>query len=150
VYAVGIGVAFHFDGDAWSNANVASTTFEFHGVYGTSSSDVWVVGNDNDRISDHYSGEIFHYDGSHWSKMYSNRNLSLSGAWTGTAGQVWVAATGSAAGVVGSGFALFGDVNGWIPLATPDPSPVIQTWGAAPNDVWVTGNQGIFRYGVTP
>jgi hypothetical protein len=50
----------------------SGTTISFNNVWGSSGSDVFVVGN---------SGAIFHYDGTTWSRMTSGTTKYLQSIW---------------------------------------------------------------------
>ena len=52
--------------------NEASAIKVLNGVWGSSSSDVYAVGQ---------LGGILHYDGDSWSKMASGTSIGLSGIW---------------------------------------------------------------------
>jgi hypothetical protein len=98
-------------------------------VWGSSSSDVWVVGGDN---RDDLGPIITHYDGSAWTAMDPGvRNVDL----------FWV--FGFAGGPV-----YFGGTNGTIlryqdgsfeQMETPGSGVVFGIWGAWPEDVWAVG-----------
>ena len=52
----------------------------FNGVWGSSNSDVFAVGD---------GGTILHYDGSTWTTMNSGTNYSLTGVWGSTSSDVF-------------------------------------------------------------
>jgi hypothetical protein len=54
------GFIVHFDGQAWSRMEVPPTPNGFRDVWGSSSSDVYAVGDDG----------ILHYDGSRWTQVF--------------------------------------------------------------------------------
>lgn len=63
----------HYDGNSWSlmskEAATSGTTNNLHGIWGTSSSDVYAVG---------AAGTILHYDGNIWTDMASGTSSSLN------------------------------------------------------------------------
>lgn len=98
-------------------------------VWGTSSTDVWVVGGDP---RDGSGPTVAHYDGTAWTRLDTGlRNVDL---W-------WV--TGFAGGPVfmsGSNGTILRYENGvFEPQTTPGTSIVFGMWGASPTDVWAVG-----------
>jgi hypothetical protein len=98
-------------------------------VWGTTSSDVWVVGGDprND------TGPIaLHYDGTSWTKHDTGlRNVDLWWVYGFAGGPVFMS---------GSGGKIVKFENGtFTPMTTPGTLIVFGMWGAAPNDLWAVG-----------
>jgi hypothetical protein len=58
----------------------ALTAISLNGIWGTSRTDVWVVGND---------GTAFHFDGTTWQPRPTHQPISLSGVWGAAASDVW-------------------------------------------------------------
>ena len=71
--------AFHYDGGTWE-CTPTPTTAELHGVWGTSKTDVWAVGD---------SGTILHYDGTRWSSVPSATTGELLSVWASGPCDVW-------------------------------------------------------------
>jgi hypothetical protein len=107
-------------------------------VWGTSASDVWVVGN---RPPAQPTGgpTIYHYDGSGWMRVNSEQpSLDLWWVWGINGDDVWFG---------GSGGTLLryhdGAYAGFDKVPTPRASGTIfGIWGAAANDVWAVGAGG--------
>jgi hypothetical protein len=75
-------IVYHFDGTAWTRTQVSSSS-NGRAIWGTSSSDVYVVG----------GRTIHHYDGSTWSLMRSEVG-DLNGVWGAPTGEVFVVGGG--------------------------------------------------------
>lgn len=110
-------------------------------AWGTSASDVWVVGGDP---RDGTGPLVYHYDGEAWTKLDTGlRSVDL---W-------WV--TGFAGGPIymsGSNGTIVRYQDGaFEPMTTPGNFIVFGLWGAAPDDVWAVGgsfggNGFVWRY----
>lgn len=127
------GVA-RWDGEAWREAstNVAQGTF-LHGVHGTSSADVWAVGD----------GIVLHRDRDGvWTR-------APCGAPADKCGGVSVFATsqGDAWAVGYQGAALHWDGARWDPVATGTTKRLMAVWASGPDDVWVVGDDGVVLRG---
>ena len=112
-------VILHYDGSTWSTME-SSTEIFFNDIWGSSGSDVFVVGN----------GSIIHYDGSGWSTMEGV---------TGAKG-VW-GSSGSDVFTFGSSYFHY-DGTTWTEMetgiATEDFHP-LDIWGSSATDVYVVG-----------
>ncbi|GAI93072.1 unnamed protein product, partial [marine sediment metagenome] len=75
-FAVGTGCTItHYDGNSdnvWSEMDVGTLSENLYGVWGTSSLDVYAVGD---------KGTLLHYDGNAWSQVESSTGNSLEGIW---------------------------------------------------------------------
>ncbi|HEX9128783.1 MAG TPA: invasin domain 3-containing protein, partial [Gemmatimonadaceae bacterium] len=99
-------------------------TDTLHGVWGSSASDVWAVGN---------SGAIRHYNGTIWSGVSSGTSQSLMGVWGTSASDVW--AVGGASGTI-----LHYNGTSWSSLLERgQPGILYGVWGGSASDVWVVG-----------
>src|SRR6266550_1543677 len=65
--------------DFWSSAS-SGTTQHLNGIWGTSATDVWAVGD---------AGTILHYNGTSWSSVPSGTFQFLDGVWGSSASDVW-------------------------------------------------------------
>ena len=65
------GQFLHYDGNVWTVMD-SNTKNALNGVWGTSSQDVFVVGDD---------GTILRYDGNTWTPMDSGTENNLMGVW---------------------------------------------------------------------
>jgi hypothetical protein len=131
------------DGPTWAVV-VEDQPAALLSAWGSSATDVWVVGGDP---RDGSGPLVYHYDGASWTKLDTGlRSVDL---W-------WV--TGFAGGPVfmsGSNGTIVKYQNGaFEKLATPGTFIVYGMWGAAPDDVWAVGGSGggngfIWRYNGT-
>jgi hypothetical protein len=86
VYAVGLGGrgAYHYDGRSWSHTFPGNSGYENAAVGGTSSSNVFVVGN---------RGSVLRFDGSVWQTQNSGTNEILTDVWGDSAIDVFIVGT---------------------------------------------------------
>ncbi len=154
------------NGVAWSSIN-STTSNNLRGIWGSSATDLWVVG---------FAGTIIHFDGNAWSAVTSPSIQNLQGVWGSGPKDVWAvgnAATvlhfdGNTWSVVASGAAAFVDLTsvwgsgptdvwavgrngtilhntgaGWGPVASNTTGPLWSVWGTGPGDVWAVGAQAM-------
>ena len=99
-------------------------------VWGSSSTDVWVVGGDRGDMT---GPVVEHYDGTTWTKL--NTQLANTDLW-------WVKGfDGGPVMIGGSNGTILSYANGqFTPMPTPAATGVVfGIWGATPNDVWAVG-----------
>ncbi|MDF2693089.1 MAG: hypothetical protein K0S65_1472, partial [Labilithrix sp.] len=74
---------------AWDTVPASPTTADLNAVWGSSSSDVWAVGN---------AGVVLHYDGKSWSRVkvagLGRRRPTLTAVWAPLPGRVWIGGQG--------------------------------------------------------
>ena len=139
VFAVGPwDTILHYDGSSWSPMSIGTTnrllgiwssraTNNIFDIWGSSSSDVFAVGNG-----------ILHYDGSSWNTMSGNLGwYPLYGVWGSSASDVFA---------VGFGIVQY-DGSTWSLMRIVKNSGVIPSgfrdiWGTSASDVFVVGNWG--------
>ncbi len=99
-------------------------------VWGTTSSDIWVVGGDAGGGD---GPEVRHFDGTTWTRLT-----------TGEAGDLWWV-FGFAGGPVymggGGGMILAYEGGSFTRMTTPGTPTIFGIWGATPSDVWAVGGQ---------
>ena len=111
----------------WRLQKALPRTADFHGVWGSSSSDVFVVGLD---------GVILHYDGKAWSEMESGTTEPLHGVWGSSPADVFA--------VGESGTILHYDGTAWSATENPPVSAdLLAIWGSSARDVYAVGALGI-------
>jgi hypothetical protein len=118
----------HYTGVSWSLAASPVAT-DFHGVWGSSASDIFAVGN---------GGTIIHYDGSQWTRMSSPTTETLWSVWGTGANNVY--AVGANETIVRY------DGVSWKTIRTaPTASTYFTIWGSGPEDIYALGcgNPGI-------
>jgi uncharacterized protein YjbI with pentapeptide repeats len=109
----------------WS-IQTSGTTVALNAIWGTSTADLWVVGN---------GGTILHSVGNQlWSKETSGTTANLVGVW----------AIGSDVYAVGAGgLILHSTGNGsWTAEASGTSQSLRAVWGTSAHDVWVVGDAG--------
>ena len=109
---------------SWTQVTT-NTTATLRGIWGSSTSDVYVVGS---------AGTILHYDGAQWTAVSSGTDQSLLDVW-GTSGQdVYAVGAG--------GTILHWDGAGWTALPSRTTRSLHGVWGSSPIDVYVVGDSG--------
>jgi hypothetical protein len=129
-------LALRYDGKTWRELNPGGTE-TFWWVNGTSSTDVWMVGE---------KGRIAHWNGSAFSAHTSGTTATLWGVWAFAANDAW-----AVGGTPGGGTAQPNDVvlhfdgTSWKPEALPDAPlgrSLFKVWGTSSNDLYVVGEAG--------
>jgi len=123
------GHTYRWNGASWIETQTAAGFYSVSGVWGTSSSDVWVDGDFG----------IEHFDGTSWSITPSPGYLPLQGMWGSGPNDVWA---------LGGGFTLE-HWNGTQWSKTVEEGrccDFTHAWGATSNDVWATSDEGIAHW----
>ncbi len=131
------GGILHYDGTAWSPMTIEATS-PLRGLWGSSSSDVFAVG-------DH--GTVLHYDGSAWSQMDIGTTMAdVRGIWGTSATDVFAVGW-----QYGYGDAVWHyDGTSWSMVSTDSGIRLTDVWGSSSSDVYATGGGGILHYdGIT-
>lgn len=151
IYAVSDGgVLTHFDGGVWSNVvHNVPTDADFYGIYGTSATDIYVVGGSPAQMRENSPGVMLHFDGTAWTQVTLPVNKMLNAVWvSGT--------TGVAVGVNGTILRL---ANGtWTSVTSPTTKELFAVGGTSATAVWIggypdTAQDGLYKYdgtSVTP
>ena len=107
-----------------------------HGIWGTSSKDVWIVGDDNIYV---VCGLIWHWDGAKWTAQYSNHSISISAVWGSSSTDVF-------ATIANGGGILHYDGKAWTSMTAPAATHLFALWGTGPNNVYAVGRNEILHY----
>jgi hypothetical protein len=103
----------------------SGTTNSLHDVWGSSGSDVFVVGD---------GGTILHYNGNTWSTMTSGTTNWLSGVWGSSGSDVFA---------VGGSTILHYDGINWSSMSS-GANYLLDVWGSSSSDVFAVG--GMVKY----
>ena len=103
----------------------SGTTNVLYGVWGSSATDVFAVGD---------SGTILHYDGSAWSAMSSGTTNDLAGVWGSSATDVFAVGAG--------GTILHYDGSAWSAMSSGTTNDLAGVWGSSATDVFAVGDGG--------
>ena len=150
MFAVGFaddaGFVLHYDGVSWTSlvgAGGSRLAFDTraHDVWGTSPSDVFVVGNSTDSSV----GAVYHYDGSRWSTVWESSasalsldGLTLNGVWGSSPSDVF--AVGGGWGSAGRReVILHYDGSSWSLMDGGTTYGLASVWGSSPSDVFAVG-----------
>lgn len=142
LYAVGgepdRGVVVHFDGDAWTPAELGVDVPLLNWSFGFGPDDVWTVGN---------GGTILHWDGSSWTRhaLDPATDQDLWGIWGASTDDLW--AVGGNGRAEGQATIYRWDGVAWTAMAVPELMrervwAFFKVWGTATDDVWIVGQSG--------
>ena len=106
----------------WRLESPLPTGYALNGVWGSSASDVWAVGD---------AGTIVHWNGAVWATVASGTKKDLKAIWGSGASNVW------AVGVAGT--ILHWNGSAWTAETSPTTNPLAAIWGSGANDVWAVG-----------
>ena len=122
-----------YDGVAW-RAMESGTTEDLYGIWGSSGSDIFAVGED---------GVILHYGGTTWSMMETQTQQYFLDVWGTSSTDVFAVGT--------SGTILHYDGNAWSAMVSGITSKIREVWGSSSSDVYAVGDHGrILHYdGIT-
>jgi hypothetical protein len=96
------------------------------GVWGSSGSDVFAVGN---------GGTILHYDGAEWMAMDSGTSNTLYGVWGSSGSNVFA--------VGKSGTIRHYDGNDWVTMTTTTTTNLLGVWGSAADNIYACGEDRV-------
>ena len=111
--------------DGWEWQNPLPDGRFFQGIWGSSSTDVFVVGQD---------GALLHYDGTSWAEMSSGTTLGLYGVSGSSPSDVHV--------VGESGVALHYDGDSWSALSSGTSDMLVDVWCASETEAFAGGDRG--------
>ena len=133
---------------AWTFVGHSSNGYAYHGVWGSSAKDVYIVGNGHSIAGVGNPLLVEHYDGTAWTDISStidpSRSMSpLNAVWGTDATHVWAVGDG--------GNVLFWNGTLWKPLLSGAASTesLSAIWGSGPADVWVAGSGGVRHFNGT-
>ncbi len=101
------------------------TVEDINGIWGVSSDDVFVAGN---------NGTILHYNGNLWSPMSSGTAENLRGIWGASSSDIFV--------VGENGAILHYDGSSWSPMTSGTTENLESVWGASGSNVYAVGTNG--------
>jgi hypothetical protein len=140
VWVVGFEGMFHYNGTSW--APVTGMSGEFLGLFGTSQSDVWAVGQ--------APGGPSHYDGTNWSdgpRGSAFPDYAL-GVWASSRTDAWAVGVDTASASFVSKIAHYNGTT-WSGVAMGKSSAIlVGAWGSSATDVWVVGDGGTILHGM--
>src|SRR5437773_417262 len=128
----------------WSSVSSGTIPLGYlSGVWCTSASDVWAVGYFYNGVN--YSGSIFHYNGTSWSRIMGTISIpALNSIWGTSASDVWAVGDGSN---YSAPFAILHyDGATWSSAPTPTTFPPVNlsaVWGTSASDVWAVGTTAV-------
>jgi hypothetical protein len=124
------GIILHYDGNTWSTMEGSIGEEFLHNIWGSSSMDVFAVG---DR------GTILHYNGRIWSFMASGTQSNLNGVWGSSDHDVFA--------VDNYGILHYDGITWSASMESDRDNWIIGVWGSSSTDVFAVGGWGtIFHY----
>ncbi|MCB9759090.1 MAG: hypothetical protein H6739_04555 [Alphaproteobacteria bacterium] len=164
MWASGSGAAYHLSrgGDynfvTWDGSTRTTTALDTmvgnldyapHIVWGLDDNDIWVGG----ALTSLFNSPIHHWDGSSWSRatIEAGDEGRVVGFWGTAADDMWMAVTGNQ---YGSKLYRSASNGGWEladtrPVDGTDNPVYYDIWGTSNSNIFVGGNQGLFRYNGT-
>jgi len=128
VFAAAAPYVLHYNGTTWTQA-LRSSGIIFMDVWGSTPSDVYVVGSD---------AKVHHYDGTLWT-------LHTSGL-SGLLAAVWGASPRDIFAVSWDGTVVRFDGARWSSMGKVAPNGFMDVWGASARDVYAVGQQSAFHF----
>lgn len=131
VWAVGrTGAVFHFDGAVWSDVAPGGLVSDVRDIFGSSSSDVWVVA---DSVA-------WQYDGTQWIDRTAGITVTdlqrIRTGWTNGPGSVWII-------TINSTFVWHHNGTSWVRVLVPwDINGGQAISGSGAGDVWAASHWG--------
>ncbi len=119
-----VGNATYWVGHADTGGTTLPTTQTYQGIWGSSSSDIFVVG---------LGGSVLHYDGSSWSTQASGTGSDLKCVWGTASNDLWAA---------GANSAIRKYTGSWSSQSRADgrSEQLNDIWGSSSSDVWIVGD----------
>lgn len=134
----GAGIAVHFDGTAWTRAQMPTGVLPLLGVSALPNRHAWAVGGIVRQGTT--ESVILHFDGGMWSvESLADRSPTpwLRAVWAASTGEVWA----------GSSRVLRRTETGWADIPVPPGLSIRQIWGRAASGLWFAGSYGfILRF----
>ena len=146
VFSTGqVGSLQHFDGSRWSEfpapgePRPSPEAWAFSDMWGTSTSDLYVLGNVLDYGAEGLivHGRIAHYDGVDWTEVLEVKGSRLDSIWAASSASIYVAG-----GFDQSGLVLHYDGNSWNTVFEQSDAELTSIWGRSDSDVYAAGFGG--------
>ena len=129
-------LALHFDGSTWTTIPTGGPE-TFWWVYGSTSSDVWMVGE---------SGRIAHYDGHDVVEHSSGTTATLWGVWAAGPSDAWaVGGSPEKGSSAPNDVVLHWDGHAWSKVTlpgTPLGRSLFKVWGTSSTNLYIVGEYG--------
>ncbi|MCP4348989.1 MAG: BACON domain-containing protein [Desulfobacterales bacterium] len=138
VFVMGAGI-FHYNGSSWTQMEKGPIDTVISGVWGTSASDIYVLG---------LTGKLFQYNGKNWIKIADTGHYyHLHDVWGSSENDVF--AVGYLFDYVNGeilGKIIHYDGSSWTEMETGYKGEFTGIWGSSANDVFATGVSSIYHY----
>jgi len=136
---------YHFDGSSWEpfpspgEPPPSRKAWGFAALWGTSDSDLFLVGNVTVAGCDGYGihGKIAHYDGKSWTEMVEDAGTQLNAIWAASPTSIYVAGGFNATGLV-----MHYDGQEWSTVFADAGAELKTIWGRSDSDIYAAGVGG--------
>jgi hypothetical protein len=118
---------FHWDGQSWSQMPGFPQYGQGLAIWGSSSSDIFV-------INQYPSGTLSHYDGSSWTQINPGAVTDLTRIWGSGPSDVYLVAL--------DGSVLHYNGNAWKTMETGTNRRITDVWGLGATEVYLVGDSG--------
>jgi hypothetical protein len=150
----------HYDGATWSPMDVGprscglNSSFDCYvqltGVWGSSGTDVYAVGNFHVPLQDEDEAVILHHNGHQWSEVLRESRLQLYNVWGSSSNDVYATGStlvpsGQCHGCLtgGDGAIRHFDGSGWSTIPSPTSAGLRAIWGSSSTDIYLlSGDRG--------
>lgn len=127
------GGILHKHGLLWSEDVIPGVPLDLSAIFGISTADIWVVGNDSTL-----QGMALHFDGKTWTRMTLPSSVQVAGVW-GNHSNFFLASARD-------GVMLQWNGNSWTRGTVQQPGvDLADIWGTEGVNVWV-GGAGLYQY----
>lgn len=127
-----------YDGSNWSDIDTGVIGWPMD-IWGSSTSDIFVVGYDKETIPDGVKSRILHFDGDNWTEMENDFTVALLSVWGNSSTDVYA---------VGSDTILHYDGNSWSVMETNLHYSLRSIWGASKDCVYAAGGSVLHYDGI--
>jgi fibronectin type 3 domain-containing protein len=117
----------------WEKVGIPETS-NVQGMWGTSSSDIWAVGQSSS--TGYQGGYIYHYNGTSWSEEVNRNAIYFSDIWGTSSSNIWA---------VGNSGMMHFDGSSWTSLSFPGEN-YQSLWGSSSSDIWAVGYNNTIRH----
>ncbi len=138
-----VGSIAHWNGVAWGDVTDAPPTNQLFAVWGSSASDVWVVG--DEVVGEGLEAIVLHFNGSAWTVAYTESVQDFGRVWGSGPSDVWVSGLGGMVRFDGATWSKAGPTSATVHTFEG-------VWGTGPSDIWAWGmddggeNGWVFHY----
>jgi hypothetical protein len=140
-----VGMVFSYSGSVWSQTRSVTDT-EFKSVWGSSETDLWIVGAATEFEAVDNGGPFPEFLGTYNPRVFRMNDGMWSGAYTpdsdGILNDIWGSSDTNIYAVGSEGLAVHFDGAGWTEMTSGAAVGLLAVWGSAESDVFAVGVDG--------